>query len=214
MLRRARAAFDGERLMAIFVDANPRSFVQGLTGGRQVPRPAQRAYGTKVVGGVTPGKGGQDVEGHPRLRLRGRGRERTGANASFISVHRRPRPRAILEAAAAGIAFVVCIKKGVPAQDEAKVFNTLHATIPAPGCSGRTARASSARASANIGITAGEIALAPSPVSRRWAIVSRSGTLTYQALYELKQKGISGLDLRRHRRDPVPERASVDCLGS
>ena len=117
--------------MAIFVDSNTKVIVQGLTGGQgKYHGLRNRAYGTKVVGGVTPGKGGQDVEGIPVYDSVAEAVSATGANASFISVPPKAAPAAILEAAAAGIAFVVCITEGVPAQDEAKVFNTLLRDYP------------------------------------------------------------------------------------
>src|SRR6202521_1139094 len=117
--------------MSIFVDENTKVIVQGLTGGQgRFHGLRNRAYGTKVVAGVTPGKGGQDVEGIPIYDTVAEAVAATGANASFVSVPPRAAPAAILEAAAAGIPFVVCITEGVPAQDEAKVFNTLLRDYP------------------------------------------------------------------------------------
>ena len=112
--------------MAIFVDASTKVIVQGLTGGQgKYHGLRNRAYGTQVVAGVTPGKGGQDVEGVPVFDTVADAVTATGANASFIAVPPKAASAAILEAAAAGIGFIVCITEGIPAQDEAKVFNRL-----------------------------------------------------------------------------------------
>ena len=100
--------------------------MQGLTGGQgRFHGLRNRDYGTQIVGGVTPGKGGQDVDGIPIFDSVADAVAATGADASFVAVPPKAAPAAILEAAAAGIAFVVCITEGIPAQDEAKVFNTL-----------------------------------------------------------------------------------------
>jgi succinyl-CoA synthetase alpha subunit len=199
--------------MAIFVDSNTKVIVQGLTGGQgKYHGLRNRAYGTKVVGGVTPGKGGQDVEGIPVYDSVAEAVSATGANASFISVPPKAAPAAILEAAAAGIAFVVCITEGVPAQDEAKVFNTLLRDYPGTRLLGPNCPGIISPAQCNIGITAGEIALAPQPGQPAVGIVSRSGTLTYQALYELKQKGIGVSTCVGIGGDPVPGTSFVDCL--
>ncbi|MEP6659743.1 MAG: succinate--CoA ligase subunit alpha [Acidimicrobiales bacterium] len=199
--------------MAIFVDSNTKVIVQGLTGGQgKYHGLRNRAYGTKVVGGVTPGKGGQDVEGIPVYDSVAEAVSATGADASFISVPPKAAPAAILEAAAAGIAFVVCITEGVPAQDEAKVFNTLLRDYPGTRLLGPNCPGIISPAQCNIGITAGEIALAPQPGHPAVGIVSRSGTLTYQALYELKQKGIGVSTCVGIGGDPVPGTSFVDCL--
>src|SRR6202048_525450 len=173
--------------MSIFVDENTKVVVQGLTGGQgRFHGLRNRAYGTKVVAGVTPGKGGQDVEGIPIFDTVAEAKAATGGNASFVSVPPKDAPAAILEAAAAGIPFVVCITEGIPAHDEAQVYNTLKrehsgTRLLGPNCPGIISPGKT-----NIGITAGEIALAGGPVG----IVSRSGTLTYQALHELTLQGI------------------------
>jgi succinyl-CoA synthetase alpha subunit len=199
--------------MAIFVDSNTKVIVQGLTGGQgKYHGLRNRAYGTKVVAGVTPGKGGQDVEGIPVYDSVAEAVSATGANASFISVPPKAAPAAILEAAAAGIAFVVCITEGVPAQDEAKVFNTLLRDFPGTRLLGPNCPGIISPAQCNIGITAGEIALARQAGHPAVGIVSRSGTLTYQALYELKQKGIGVSTCVGIGGDPVPGTSFVDCL--
>jgi succinyl-CoA synthetase alpha subunit len=199
--------------MAIFVDSNTKVIVQGLTGGQgKYHGLRNRAYGTKVVAGVTPGKGGQDVEGIAVYDSVAEAVTATGANASFISVPPKAAPAAILEAAAAGIAFVVCITEGVPAQDEAKVFNTLLRDYPGTRLLGPNCPGIISPAQCNIGITAGEIALAPQPGQPAVGLVSRSGTLTYQALYELKQNGIGVSTCVGIGGDPVPGTSFVDCL--
>src|ERR1700751_2714524 len=128
--------------MSIFVNESTRVLVQGLTGGQgRFHGLRNKAYGTKVVAGVTPGKGGQDVEGIPVFDPVCEAVEATGANAAFVSVPPKSAPAAILEAAAAGIPFVVCITEGIPAHDEARVYNTLIESYPGtrllgPNCPG------------------------------------------------------------------------------
>src|SRR6476620_3359347 len=110
--------------MAIFVDADTKVIVQGLTGGQgKYHGLRNKAYGTQVVGGVTPGKGGQDVEGIPVFNSVAEAVSATGADASLIAVPPNAPSAAILEAAAARVRFVVCITEGIPAQDEARVYN-------------------------------------------------------------------------------------------
>jgi len=197
--------------MSIFVDENTKVVVQGLTGGQgRFHGLRNRAYGTKVVAGVTPGKGGQDVEGIPVFDSVAEAVEATGANASFVSVPPKGAAAAILEAAAAGIPFVVCITEGIPAHDEARVYNTLVESYPGTRLLGPNCPGVISPGKCNIGITAGEIALPGGPVG----IVSRSGTLTYQALYELKQLGVGVTTCVGIGGDPVPGTNFVDCLAA
>jgi succinyl-CoA synthetase alpha subunit len=199
--------------VSIFVDENTKVIVQGLTGGQgKFHGLRNRDYGTNVVGGVTPGKGGQDVEGIPVFDTVAEAVAATGADASFIAVPPKAAPSAILEAAAAGIGFVVCITEGVPAQDEAKVYNTLVRDHPATQLLGPNCPGIISPGKCNIGITAGEIAQLPTASGPNVGIVSRSGTLTYQALYELKQKGIGVSTCVGIGGDPVPGTSFVDCL--
>ena len=101
--------------MAIFVDEHTTVLVQGLTGGQgRYHGLRNRAYGTKVVAGVTPGKAGQDVEGIPVFDSVADAVAATGATASFVAVPPKAAPAAILEAALAGVRFVVCITEGIP----------------------------------------------------------------------------------------------------
>ncbi len=199
--------------MAIFVNENTKVLVQGLTGGQgKYHGLRNQAYGTQIVGGVTPGKGGQDVEGIPIFNSVAEAVEATGANASFAAVPPKFAPGAILEAAEAGIGFVVCITEGIPAQDEAKVFNTLARDFPNTRLLGPNCPGIISPGKCNIGITAGEIAQAPTADGPNVGIVSRSGTLTYQALYELKQKGIGVSTCVGIGGDPVPGTNFIDCL--
>jgi succinyl-CoA synthetase alpha subunit len=197
--------------VSIFVDENTKVVVQGLTGGQgRFHGLRNRAYGTKVVAGVRAGKGGEDVEGIPVFNTVAEAKAATGANASFVSVPPAGAPSAILEAAAAGIPFVVCITEGIPAHDEARIFNILQrehsgTRLLGPNCPGIISPGKT-----NIGITAGEIAQPGGPVG----IVSRSGTLTYQALYELKQLGVGVTTCVGIGGDPVPGTNFIDCLAA
>ena len=195
--------------MAIFVDQDTKVLVQGLTGGQgRFHGLRNRDYGTNVVAGVTPGKGGQEVEGIPIFDTVADAVSATGADASFVAVPPKAAPAAILEAATAGIAFVVCITEGIPAQDEARVFNQLRRDHPDTRLLGPNCPGIISPGKANIGITAGEIAKPGGPVG----IVSRSGTLTYQALYELKLQDIGVTTCVGIGGDPVPGTSFIDCL--
>jgi len=197
--------------VSIFVDQKTKVVVQGLTGGQgRFHGLRNKAYGTQVVAGVVPGKGGTDVEGIPVFNTMAEAVAATGADASFVSVPPRFASDAILEAADAGIAFVVCITEGIPAHDEARVFNTLASHHPNTRLLGPNCPGIISPGKCNIGITAGEIALAGGPVG----IVSRSGTLTYQALYELKQMGVGVTTCVGIGGDPVPGTNFIDCLGA
>ena len=199
--------------MAIFVNENTKVVVQGLTGGQgRFHGLRNRDYGTKIVAGVNPKKAGEDVDGVPVLGSVGEAVEQFGANASFISVPPAGACDAILEAAAAGIPFVVCITEGIPAKDEALTFNLLKRNYPGTRLLGPNCPGVISPGRCNIGITAGEIALAPQDGRPAVGIVSRSGTLTYQALYELKQKGIGVSTCVGIGGDPVPGTNFIDCL--
>ncbi|MET0903005.1 MAG: succinate--CoA ligase subunit alpha [Acidimicrobiales bacterium] len=199
--------------MSIFVDENTKVIVQGLTGGQgRFHGLRNRDYGTKVVAGVTPGKGGQEVEGIPIFDTVAEAVEATGATASFVSVPPKAAAAAILEAAAAGVPFVVCITEGIPAQDEARVFNTLRRDYPGTRLLGPNCPGIISPGKANIGITAGHIAKAPVAGKPNVGIVSRSGTLTYQALYELKLNDIGVTTCVGIGGDPVPGTSFIDCL--
>jgi succinyl-CoA synthetase alpha subunit len=195
--------------MSIFVDENTRVVYQGLTGsaGRFYGL-RNRAYGTQVVAGTNPSRGGTDVEGIPVFATVKEAVERTGATASCVFV---PAPfveSAVVEAAEAGISFIAVITEGVPAQDEARFFNRLQEDFPQARLLGPNCPGIITPGKCNIGITAGEIATPGGPVG----IVSRSGTLTYQALYELTQKGIGVTTCVGIGGDPVPGTTFIDCL--
>jgi succinyl-CoA synthetase alpha subunit len=197
--------------MSIFVDEETKVVVHGLTGGQaRFHGLRNRDYGTKVVAGVNPAKGGQDVEGIPVFATASEAREATGANASFVAVPAKVAPGSVLEAAAAGMDLVVCITEGIPAQDEARVYSEMRHRYPSVRLIGPNCPGIISPGKCNIGITAGEIALAGGPVG----IVSRSGTLTYQALYELKQMGIGVTTCVGIGGDPVPGTTFVDCLAA
>ena len=197
--------------MSVFVDETTKVVVHGLTGGQaRFHGLRNRDYGTQVVAGVNPAKGGQYVEGIPVFATAAEAREATGANASFVAVPAKVAPGSVLEAAAAGIELIVCITEGIPAQDEAKVYSELRQVYPSVRLIGPNCPGIISPGKCNIGITAGEIALAGGPVG----IVSRSGTLTYQALYELKQMGIGVTTCVGIGGDPVPGTTFVDCLAA
>ncbi len=195
--------------MSIFVDANTRVIYQGLTGsaGRFYGL-RNREYGTRVVGGTNPKRAGTDVEGIPVFGTMAEAVRATGATASCVFVPPPAVESAVMEAAEAGIEFIAVITEGVPAQDEARFYNRLCEDFPklrllGPNCPGIITPGE-----CNIGITAGEIATPGGPVG----IVSRSGTLTYQALYELTLKGIGVTTCVGIGGDPVPGTTFIDCL--
>ncbi len=195
--------------MSIFVDENTRVVYQGLTGsaGRFYGL-RNRAYGTQVVAGTNPRRAGTDVEGIPVYAMVKEAVEQTGATASCIFVPAPGVESAVMEAAEAGITFIVVITEGVPAQDEARFYNRLKRDFPDAQLLGPNCPGIISPGKCNIGITAGEIATPGGPVG----IVSRSGTLTYQALYELTQKGIGQTTCVGIGGDPVPGTTFIDCL--
>ncbi len=200
--------------MAIFVDENTTVVIQGLSPTSQGKYHGlrNRAYGTKVVAGTNPNRFGEDIEGIPVYASVAEAIAATGATASFISVPPRFAADAIVEAAAAGIGFIVCITEGIPAQDEARFYNRLRDEFPAVRLLGPNCPGIITPGKCNIGITAGEIALPPQPGAPAVGIVSRSGTLTYQALYELKSNGIGVTTCVGIGGDPVPGTSFIDCL--
>ncbi len=197
--------------MSIFIDENTKVVYQGLTGsqGRYYGL-LNRDYGTQVVAGTNPKKAGTDVEGIPIFASVADAVEATGANVSCVFIPAAGVRNAVLEAAEGGVELVVVITEGVPMHDEAYFFNKLKADYPdvrllGPNCPGLISPGK-----ANIGITAGHIAKEGGPVG----IVSRSGTLTYQALYELKQKDIGCTTCVGIGGDPVPGTSFIDCLAA
>jgi succinyl-CoA synthetase alpha subunit len=197
--------------VSIFVDHRTRVVYQGLTGSAgRFYGVRNRDYGTQVVAGTNPRRPGADVDGIPVYATVGEAVERTGATASCIFVPAPGVDAAVLEAAAAGISFIAVITEGVPAQDEARFYNQLVAEYPRTRLLGPNCPGIITPGECNIGITAGEIATPGGPVG----IVSRSGTLTYQALYELTQKGIGQTTCVGIGGDPVPGTTFLDCLAA
>ncbi len=195
--------------MSIFLDENSKVVYQGLTGsqGRYYGL-LNKEYGTNVVAGTNPKKAGTDVEGIPIYGSVGDAVEATGANVSAIFIPAPGVKSAVMEAAEGGVELIVAITEGVPAHDEAWFYNKLKRDYPnvrllGPNCPGLISPGK-----ANVGITAGHIAKAGGPVG----IVSRSGTLTYQALFELKQKDIGVTTTVGIGGDPVPGTSFIDCL--
>ena len=196
--------------MSIFVDEHTKVVYQGLTGSQgRFHGMRNRAYGTQVVAGTNPKKAGTDVDGVPVFASVSDAREATGANASCIFIPR-PASRTVLEAAEAGIEFIVVITEGVPAHDEAYFFNALKSRFPRTRLLGPNCPGIISPGKCNIGITPGEIALEGGPVG----IVSRSGTLTYQALHEMTQQGIGQTTCVGIGGDPVPGTSFIDCLSA
>ena len=197
--------------MSIFVNSETKVIYQGLTGsqGRYYGL-LNRDYGTKVVAGTNTKKAGTDVEGIPIFASVTEAVQETGATASCIFIPAPGVRSAVLEAAQGGVDFIVAITEGVPAHDEALFYNQLRKDFPnvqllGPNCPGIISPGE-----CNIGITAGHIALPGGPVG----IVSRSGTLTYQALHELKEKGIGCTTCVGIGGDPVPGTSFIDCLAA
>ena len=197
--------------MSIWLDENSRVVYQGLTGrqGRFYGL-RNRDYGTNVVAGTHPSKAGSDVDGIPIFASVGEAAQAVGANASCVFIPAPGVKDAVLDAAEGGVGLTVVITEGVPAGDEAWLFNKLRRDYPrlrllGPNCPGLISPGK-----ANVGITAGHIAQPGGPVG----IVSRSGTLTYQALYELKQHGIGVTTCVGIGGDPVPGTSFIDCLAA
>ena len=195
--------------MPIFVDENTKVVYQGLTGSQgRFYGLRNRDYGTQVVAGTNPKKAGEDVDGIPIFASVGDAVEATGADVSCIFIPAPGVKAAVMEAAEGGVKMIVVITEGVPAHDEAVFYNDLKRNFPdvqllGPNCPGIISPGK-----CNIGITAGEIAMGGGPVG----IVSRSGTLTYQALHELTQKGIGQTTCVGIGGDPVPGTTFIDCL--
>ncbi len=195
--------------MSIFVDETTKVVYQGLTGsqGRYYGL-LNRDYGTQVVAGTNPKKAGTDVDGIPIYATVGDAVEATGATASCVFIPAAGVKGAVLEAAEGGVELIVVITEGVPAHDEAWFYNKLKRDHPGVRLLGPNCPGIISPGKANIGITAGHIAKAGGPVG----IVSRSGTLTYQALYELKQNDIGCTTCVGIGGDPVPGTSFIDCL--
>jgi succinyl-CoA synthetase alpha subunit len=170
--------------MSVLVNNDTRVVVQGITGKEGSFHARQCAeYGTKVVAGVTPGKGGQKVDDIPVFNTVAQAVQKAGANTSLIFVPPAFAPDAILESAAAGVKVIVCITEGIPTLDMVKVVDALKDTdchLIGPNCPGIISPGQ-----AKVGIMPGPIHK-PGPMG----LVSRSGTLTYEAVYQMTLLGI------------------------
>ncbi len=194
--------------MAVLVDANTRLCVSGITGREGTFHSLNnRSYGTQVVSGVTPGKGGQDVEGIPVFDTFHDAVAETGANTAMVFVPPRFAADSILEAEDAGIELIVTITEGIPAHDELRVFNHLarnpNVRLVGPNCPGILSPGK-----ANVGII-------PASFFREGnvGVVSRSGTLTYQIGNELAQSGFGNSSIVGIGGDPVPGSSFIDVIG-
>ena len=193
--------------MAIIVDGETRLVVQGITGREgSFHATRNKDYGTKVVAGVTPGKGGEDVEGIPVFDTVRDAVSETGANTAMVFVPARFAADAMFEAVDAGIATVICITEGIPAHDMLRVYNhvrPLEITLIGPNCPGALSPGR-----ANVGIIPAEIFSEGSV-----GLVSRSGTLTYQIGHELTQLGVGQSTIVGIGGDPVVGSSFIDVLG-
>jgi succinyl-CoA synthetase alpha subunit len=192
--------------MAIIVDTETRLVVQGLTGSEgRFHGLRNRDYGTDVVAGVTPGKGGQDVEGIPVFDTVAESVAERGANTSLIFVPARFAADAIYEAVDAGIGTVICITEHIPAHEMLRVYNLTRpkgTMLIGPNCPGACSPGK-----ANAGIIPAEIFREGSV-----GLVSRSGTLTYQIGFELAQLGLGNSTIVGIGGDPVVGSSFVDVL--
>jgi succinyl-CoA synthetase alpha subunit len=193
--------------MAILVDRETRLVVQGITGREGTFHATRnRDYGTDVVAGVTPGKGGQDVNGIPVFDAVREAVEEAGANTAMVFVPARFAADAIYEAVDAGIETVICITEGIPAHDMLRVYNWIRprgVLMIGPNCPGALSPGK-----ANVGIIPAEI-FSEGGVG----LVSRSGTLTYQIGHELTQLGIGQSTIVGIGGDPVVGSSFIDILG-
>ena len=194
--------------MSILVDGNSRVVVQGITGREGTFHTQQMlAYGTKVVAGVTPGKGGMKAEGVPVFNTVQEAVEREGANASCIFVPPPFAADAVLESIAARLGVVVCITEGIPALDMVRVYRTLKRTntvLIGPNCPGIISPGKT------------KVGIMPGPIHRPGGIgvISRSGTLTYEVVDQLTSVGLGQSTCIGIGGDPVNGTNFIDCLSA
>jgi succinyl-CoA synthetase alpha subunit len=183
--------------MSILIDSDTRLCVSGITGREGTFHATNnKRYGTKVVSGVTPGKGGQDVDGIPVFNTFHEAVEETGANTAMVFVPARFAADSVLEAADAGIPTIIAITEGIPAHDELRVYTNLKRTpgVLSPG-------------KANVGIIPADFFK-----EGNVGVVSRSGTLTYQIGNELAQRGFGNSSIVGIGGDPVPGSSFIDVI--
>ena len=193
--------------MSILINENTKVVVQGLTGREgQFHALRNRDYGTKIVAGTRPGKGGENIETIPIFNTDEEAIEGTGANVAMTFVPPAFAKEAVLEAAYAGCELVVCITEGIPAKDEAEMYdiikNKTDSKLLGPNCPGLISPGKS-----NVGIMPHEITK-----EGNVGVVSRSGTLTYQAVHELTQLDIGQSTCIGIGGDPVPGMSFIDVL--
>ena len=192
--------------MAVLIDPQTRLVVQGLTGREGSFHARQAAeYGTTVVGGVTPGKGGSTHEGVPVFNTVESAVRETGANASVIFVPPAVAADAVMEAADAGVALIVCITEGIPTLDMMRALRFLDgrdSRLIGPNCPGR-----SSAGQAKVGIIPGHICL-----EGRVGVVSKSGTLTYEAIHQLTLLGLGQTTCIGIGGDPLIGTSFIDTL--
>jgi succinyl-CoA synthetase alpha subunit len=192
--------------MAIIVGKETKLVVQGATGREgSFHTLRNRSYGTNVVAGVTPGKGGQDLEGIPIFDTVAEAVEETGANTSMVFVPARFAADAIYEGVDAGLSTVICIAEGLPAHEMLRIYNYIRPrgiTMLGPNCPGALSPGK-----ANVGIIPAEIFR-----EGRIGLVSRSGTLTYQIGHELTQLGLGNSTIVGIGGDPIVGSSFIDVL--
>jgi succinyl-CoA synthetase alpha subunit len=193
--------------VSILVDTDTNLCVSGITGREGTFHALRdRDYGTNVVGGVTPGKGGQDVDGIPVFNTFHEAVDKTGANTAMIFVPPRFAADSILEAEDAGIPLIIAITEGIPAHDELRVFNTIkkngRSRLVGPNCPGILSPGK-----ANVGII-------PASFFKEGnvGVVSRSGTLTYQIGNVVAQRGFGNSTIVGIGGDPVPGTDFIDVI--
>jgi succinyl-CoA synthetase alpha subunit len=193
--------------MSILIDKDTRLCVSGITGREGTFHATNnKNYGTNVVSGVTPGKGGQDVDGIPVFNTFHEAVEDTDANAAMVFVPPRFAADSVLEAADAGIETIICITEGIPAHDELRVYTNLKrkngVRLIGPNCPGVLSPGK-----ANVGII-------PAAFFKEGnvGVVSRSGTLTYQIGNELAQRGFGNSTIVGIGGDPVPGSSFIDMI--